>query len=134
MSTHYFIDEDGYTQRTTVPTQHARRPRGLRTIATGAAIIGAAAIITATGGPAPAAEIITDEMIAEIRGELYSQESPVPVSDSVEPCELEDSTGCFWDAGARGNGEGTDFYISPDGVMYSAGAVFEESGVWYVVK
>lgn len=27
----------------------------------------------------------------------------------LPPCEYEDSTGCYWDASERGNGEGNDF-------------------------
>lgn len=33
------------------------------------------------------------------------------------PCEFEDSNGCFWDAAARGNGQGDSFVVHPDGTV-----------------
>lgn len=39
---------------------------------------------------------------------------------AVQPCATEDSTGCYWDADARGNGEGESFYVDADDTAYYA--------------
>lgn len=43
-----------------------------------------------------------------------SDPTPAPV---LPPCEHEDSTNCYWDAGERGNGEGVSF-VDVDGTAY----------------
>lgn len=35
----------------------------------------------------------------------------------LPPCPTEDSTGCYWDAAARGNGEGVSFIALDDGTI-----------------
>lgn len=38
----------------------------------------------------------------------------------LPPCAAEDSSGCYWDAAARGNGEGTSF-VNVAGVTFYGG-------------
>ena len=42
--------------------------------------------------------------------------TPAVVNEDLPPCETEDSTGCYWDADTRGNGEGDDVVTLRDGV------------------
>jgi len=34
---------------------------------------------------------------------------------SLPPCASEDSTGCYWDAAHRGNGQGQSFFTTDNG-------------------
>lgn len=44
-----------------------------------------------------------------------SDNGPAP----MPPCVQEDSPGpCFWDAGERGNGEGSSFWVGADQVVH----------------
>lgn len=41
------------------------------------------------------------------------------VSALFPSCQTEDSTGCYWDASAQGNGQGTSFVaITDDFIIY----------------
>jgi len=37
--------------------------------------------------------------------------SLAPTPPPLAPCPTEDSTGCYWDAAAQGNGVGTSFVV-----------------------
>lgn len=38
----------------------------------------------------------------------------LPSVPTIPPCQTEDSTGCYWDAGHRGNGQGQSFVTLSD--------------------
>lgn len=44
--------------------------------------------------------------------------SPEPAYAALPPCATEDSASCYWDASARGNGEGRSFYTDAEGNVY----------------
>jgi hypothetical protein len=47
----------------------------------------------------------------------------LPVYTYLPPCEYEDSSNCFWDAGSSGNGVGHSFY-DIGGILFYTGQVF----------
>lgn len=52
------------------------------------------------------------------------------LSDSLPPCQTEDSEGCYWDADTMGNGLGSDVVSIPD-VPRCTDAIADNGGVCY---
>lgn len=59
-------------------------------------------------------------LMMTVLGGLVS--APALASDPLEPCPTEDSYGCKWDAGVRGNGRGRSFIALPSGKQLWAGS------------